>query len=164
MWNCQLGWELGFDDVGPSLQFPVERRVAAPLRAIERYLDHAHPERAHPGALAGDPRLDFIIRSLRPAPNSPIRGPFRTLSARTSLRGGLGRPIAVVTEVQPWSRAASTLSVRPAARHPSRWSRRRQQRYFDAAHELSAGLAATLNELVAPVAPRRDVACERRTA
>ena len=62
--------------------------------------------------------------------------PRTTWRAEGRLFGGSTRAVArVELEVAAWSGEATELTLRPIARHPERWGRRRLRRYFALAHE-----------------------------
>lgn len=58
----------------------------------------------------------------------------------------------VELEIGPWSATATELRLRPAARHPERWSGRRVERYFAEAHRAADAVVARL-ETLAPAPP-----------
>jgi hypothetical protein len=75
--------------------------------------------------------------------------------ARAQLRTGRRLPEPVEVEVGPWDRTAVEVRLRPLARRPERWSGRRQQRYFERAHEAVDALTRAIEQAVpAPPAAR----------
>lgn len=87
-----------------------------------------------------------------------------TASARLYGRGlRLLRFTRVIVEVSAWADDHGELRVRPVSRGVGRWGARRQQRYFDLAHELADTLrAAVTTRSITPgpaVRPARAPAC-----
>jgi hypothetical protein len=89
-----------------------------------------------------------------------IERPFRVvggprtpvLRARGRLYGcglRLARYTRVEVEVDPWSHRVSELRVRPVRARLAIWSRRRQRRFFDLAHESADELARWLDDAAA---------------
>ena len=112
--------------------FVVSRRINRPLPAVQSVL--FDPASFRPGdtygvgtdgALAID--APFRLITSVPAPTWRANG-------RLFARGP--RPVArIELEVSAWSTDASELTIRPVARHPERWRRRRLRRYFALAHQ-----------------------------
>ena len=127
--------------------FVLARRVG---RAPE-LADRALPELTD-GCYAG-------LRFVGPFERRSIVGPWGSgpceREARATLDTGRFSPESVAVEVGPWARHAVELRVRPATRHPDRWTGRRQLRYFDQAHEAIDELARALEAVTpAPIAAR----------
>jgi hypothetical protein len=112
--------------------FVVSRRVNRPLPAVQSVL--FDPSSFRPGdtygvGTEGALTIDTPFRLIVAYPSPSWRA-----TARLFARGS--RAVArVELEVSAWSADASELTVRPVARHPERWSRRRLRRYFALAHD-----------------------------
>jgi hypothetical protein len=112
--------------------FVVSRRINRPLPAVQSVL--FDPSSFRPGdtygvGTEGALTIDTPFREILSYP-----APSWRATARLFARGS--RAVArVELEVAAWSTEASELTVRPVARHPERWSRRRLNRYFALAHE-----------------------------
>ncbi len=77
----------------------------------------------------------------------------RTATARLSV----GRTIEVVElEIGPWSSTATELRLRPAARHPERWSGRRVRRWFEHAHAAADAVVRCVENAVPETAWRDE--------
>jgi len=121
--------------------FVVQRRINHPLADVQRGL-------ADRVALVPDGILDLgadgflqLAEPMRPMTPYSSRQPLPTWCAPALLLTPGWRPVAPVElEVSMWSHEATSLALRPAARHPERWSSRRLRRYFALAH---AGADAT---------------------
>jgi hypothetical protein len=122
-------------------QLCVARTVALPFTgAIARFVGHETP-----GGLALDPywKRDDV---------GPL-GRCHLASART--RGTLQvgwRAIAVEVELTPWANRVTEVVLRPASRRAYRWSARRRQRWYPAAH---TAIDALRHELL--TTPQRPV-------
>lgn len=139
--------------------FVVQRRINHPLADVQRGL-------ADRAALVPDGMLDLgadgflhIVEPLRPMTPYSSRQPLPTWCAPARLLTSSRRLVAPVElEVSMWSHEATSLTLRPAARHPERWSPRRLRRYFGLAH-VGADVAARLvarRTMTAADARRRD--------
>ncbi len=137
--------------------FVLQRRIVRPF-------EHSQYTIANPAVFgAGSVLCDG------PAGSLVLSGPFRrvivdpraTWIAEAALSTPRGRRVArVEVEVGPWSSTDTELLLRPVARAPHLWSRRRLQRYFAAAHGAADALTILLlhGHRVAPPAspqPRR---------
>jgi hypothetical protein len=122
--------------------FVLQRRInVAPVHVLRVALDRrlwgrgavlAHD---HDGAL----QLDAPLRLVDAGRLSVWRAPGRLLTIR-------GRTVGLVEiEIGLWSPHDTELLVRPRARHPERWSRRRQRRYFVCAHRRADQLTCMLS-------------------
>jgi len=114
--------------------FVMERRINQPLPVVNLAVSTGGPfTRATADALGSDGTL-YVDRPFRRTLGSydlAWRCDARLLTPR-------GRLVArVEVTVDGWSTDATRLRLRPVARHPERWSRRRLRRYF-----LLAGHAA----------------------
>src|SRR5438270_3383419 len=114
--------------------FVVSRRINRPLAAVQSVL--FDPGSFRPGDTYGvgtDGALTidapFRLSVSYPAPSWRATGRLFARGPRAVAR--------IELEVAAWSTDASELTVRPVARHPDRWSRRRLRRYFALAHETA---------------------------
>jgi hypothetical protein len=132
--------------------FVVSRRINRPLPAVQAVLFDPSTFRTgdtygvgSDGALTID--TPFHLISSYPAPS------WRA-TARLFAQGS--RAVArVELEVAAWSESTSELTVRPIARHPERWGRRRLRRYFALAHDgADRGLEILTSD--APASPSDD--------
>jgi hypothetical protein len=127
----------------------LQRRIPCAYPQVERVLNSATT-----------PTVDLVdLLSAEPF-EVVTTWPFHSWRSRGLLRDGDGGRVAPVEiELGAWSEDATELLLRPVARHPERWSGRRQRQYFRAAHAASDALAT---ELVARGRrlgePSRDVA------
>jgi hypothetical protein len=132
--------------------FVVSRRINRPLPAVQSVL--FDPGSFRPGdtygvgtegALTIDTPFRLIVSY--PAPSWRATGRLFAQGSRAVAR--------VELEVAAWSTDASELTVRPVARHPERWGRRRLRRYFALAHEgADRGLEILTGD--APAGPAHD--------
>ena len=129
--------------------FVLARRVGRTLGRAERALTEMPP-----GEYAG---LTFVS----PFERRSIVGPWGIgppeREALADLRTGRRVAERVVVELGPWARDAAELRVRPAARHPQRWTGRRTMRYFDRAHEAIDALTKALEDQIPAAASARPV-------
>jgi hypothetical protein len=122
--------------------FVVQRRINHPLTDVQRGL-------ADRAALAPNRLVDldtegflYLAEPLRPISPYNSRQPLPTWCARARLLTSNRRVVAPVElEVSMWSHEATSLSLRPVARHPVRWSARRLRRYFNLAHPAADAAA-----------------------
>jgi hypothetical protein len=123
--------------------FVLSRRVGRVPSQVERALP----------ALADVPHAGLCFSG--PFERWALIGPWGSGPAerRAGARLRTGRSTeAVEVELGPWDRGAVELRLRPEANRPERWSRRRQQRYFVAAHEAVDALARAI-ERATPAPP-----------
>jgi hypothetical protein len=66
--------------------------------------------------------------------------------AHAQLRTGRRTVEPVEVELGPWDRSAVEVRLRPLARRPERWGRRRQERYFDGAHAAVDALTRAIEQ------------------
>ena len=146
-----------------DLQWPafvLERRVNQPLMAVHAWLlmdgdlgSGTHIDLGDAGELCVDgplrPTLSFYDVSWR--------ADARLLNARKHLVA------RVELEVDGWCSDATRLQLRPCARHPERWGKRRLRRYFTLAHNAVDHTAHRLTEMAAAQEPEhvRQVATTR---
>ena len=112
--------------------FVVSRRINRPLPAVQAVLFDPTTFRTgdtygvgSDGALTID--TPFRLISSYPAPSWRATGRVFGQGSHAIAR--------VELEVAAWSDSASELTVRPIARRPERWGRRRLRRYFALAHD-----------------------------
>jgi hypothetical protein len=112
--------------------FVVSRRINRPLPAVQAVLFDETAFRTgdtygvgSDGALTID--TPFRLASSYPTPSWRATGRLFAQGSRAIAR--------VELEVAAWSNTASELTVRPIARRPERWGRRRLRRYFALAHD-----------------------------
>jgi hypothetical protein len=83
---------------------------------------------------------------LRPVCPYSSRQPLPTWCGTARLLTARSRLVATVeVEVSMWSDDATSVTIRPAAKHPERWRAWRLRRYFPLAHraaDATAGLVA----------------------
>jgi hypothetical protein len=113
----------------------LSRRVGRPLAGAERTLVALAP-----GEHEGLTLLGLFERRTMIGPWGS--GPPER-DAPADLRVGR-RTERLMVELGPWSHDAVELRVRPCTRRAPRWRRRRQARYFDAAHAAIDALARTI--------------------
>jgi hypothetical protein len=137
--------------------FVVSRRINRSLPAVQSVL--FDPSSFRPGdtygvGTDGALTIDTPFRLIVAYP-----APSWRATARLFARGP--RAVAQVElEVAAWSDDASELTVRPIARHPERWSRRRLRRYFALAHDgADRGLEILTSD--APAGRARDTQAVR---
>jgi hypothetical protein len=123
--------------------FVTSRRINCPVDALTAALDS--PGTLRRGTTLELGRGDVLV----------VDGPFRETWCwprsewRTTacLYQGRNRPVArLQLTVAAWSHDASELSLRPVAKHPERWGRRRTQRYFTLAHEAADKVSSHLRD------------------
>jgi hypothetical protein len=137
--------------------FVVSRRINRPLPAVQSVLFDPGSFRrgdtygvGSEGALTID--APFRLIASYPAPSWRATGRLFDRGPRAVAR--------IELEVAAWSTDASELTIRPVARHPERWSRRRLRRYFALAHESAdRGLQILANH--APAGRARDTGVVR---
>ena len=121
--------------------FVLQRRIVRPFEQSQRTI--ANPAVFGPGSVLCDGPSGILV----------LDGPFRRLLvdpratwiADASLATPTGRRIAAVqVEIGPWSATDTELLLRPVARAPHLWSRRRLRRYFGAAHGAADALTVLL--------------------
>jgi len=124
--------------------FVLQRRISAPLGAVERVLCDATILGAgatHP--LGDDVRLE-LERPFGVA-FPPFGVEFASWSAPARVFSGRAvRPIKFELEINAWDGATTELLVRPRARSPYRWSGRHMRRYFAVAHATADELTGLL--------------------
>jgi hypothetical protein len=121
--------------------FVIARRINCPVDTLARALDS--PGTLRRGATIELDDGDALV----------LDGPFRESwcwprsewRASGCLYHRRNRPVArVELSIAAWSRDASELALRPVARHPERWGRRRTHRYFALAHDAADGMTRHL--------------------
>jgi len=121
--------------------FVVERRLAEPSELVDLV--------ASTGTLLPNAGASIRLGQASLVIAAPLRrtlGSF-DLAWRTEaiLRNQRGRRVARIdVTVDAWSADATRLQLRPAARHPERWSRRRLRQYFPLAHAAADALGTML--------------------
>ncbi|MDQ1467956.1 MAG: hypothetical protein QOH10_2371 [Actinomycetota bacterium] len=124
--------------------FVVQRRINRPLTDVQRGLAD---RRALVPAAPLDPVSEGFMHlhePLRPVAPFSSRQPAPSWCARAYLLTARQRLVATVEiEVSMWSRDATSLTLRPVARHPERWRPWRLRQYFALAH-LAADATARL--------------------
>ncbi len=141
--------------------FVVSRRINRPLPAVQSVL--FDPRSFRPGdtygiGTEGALTIDtpFRLTASYPAPAWRATG-------RLFARGS--RAVAgVELEVAAWSTETSELTMRPVARHPERWGRRRLRRYFALAHDSADRGLEILTGEVTPDRARDTVAVRADSA
>ncbi len=112
--------------------FVVSRRINRPLPAVQSVLFDPSSFRTgdtYGMGTDGALTIDSPFRLIAEYPTPSWRATARLFSQGS-------RAVArVELEVAAWSTNTSELTVRPIARHPERWGRRRLRRYFALAHE-----------------------------
>jgi hypothetical protein len=105
-------------------------------------------ERALPVVVSGEHAgLAFVAPFERRTMVGPWGRGLQERRATAELRTGPRSTERVIVELAPWAHTAVELRVRPDARRPERWNRRRQSRYFDGAHEAIDALARELRRV-----------------
>jgi hypothetical protein len=127
----------------PQLQwttFVLSRRIAASMASVELALADGE------GILGLDEpfRLEWML------PRLPA---WRTTAQLATPRGR--RVARVELEITAWSSDATELVLRPLARHPERWGKRRLRRYFALAHGGIDHVASVLAQAPAIAGDRR---------
>ena len=112
--------------------FVVSRRINRPLEAVQTAIAEPTSFRRGDSYGVGSEGALTIDRPFHLVASYP--GPTWRAEGRLFARGS--RAVArVELEVAAWSPEATELTVRPIARHPERWGRRRLRRYFGLAHD-----------------------------
>jgi len=124
--------------------FVVQRRVNVPLTAVQRGL-------ADRTRLVPDRMIDLgtgvlaIDDALQPVAPFSSNQPLPTWAGRAELLSERGRRIATIeVDVSMWSSASTCITLRPATRHPDRWSARRLRQYFTHAHTAVDAIGVVL--------------------
>ena len=118
-----------------GLAFVLQRRVNTPLADLQRGLADRSPLTATRRLDLGDRGCAVLRDPFRPVTPLGAHQPLPTWCGNATLLTSRGGRVADVdVEVSMWSPDATCLTVRPVARHPERWSRRRVHRYFELAH------------------------------
>ena len=126
--------------------FVVQRRVNHPLADVQRGL--ADGTVLAPAGMLELESEGFLCvnEPLRPVRPYSSRQPVPTWCATGHLLTSRRRRVATVElEVSMWSRDATSLTIRPVARHPERWRAWKLRQYFTLAHlavDATAGLVA----------------------
>ena len=136
--------------------FNVQRRINHQLSEVQRGLADRTPL-APTGLL--DPDAEgflCIVEPLRPVRPYSSRQPLPTWFAIGHLLTSRRRLVArVELEVSMWSHDASSLSLRPVARHPERWRAWRVRHYFALAHDAADETARLIAQRAASAAEAR---------
>jgi hypothetical protein len=142
-----------------ALSFVIQRRIPQPLSAVHGGLADRGPL-APTRLLTLDPDgFLHIVEPFRPVTPFSWRQPTPSWCAQARLMTNRGRVVAVVDiEVSMWSHDSSDLQLRPAARHPERWSSLRIRRYFALAHRAADETARRLAQRA--LTPREARACD----
>jgi hypothetical protein len=112
--------------------FVVSRRINRPLDAVQTAIADPTSFRRGDSYGVGTEGAFTIDNPFELVASYP--GPTWRAQGRLFARGS--RAVArVEIEVAAWSGEATELTVRPVARHPERWGRRRLRRYFSLAHD-----------------------------
>jgi hypothetical protein len=124
--------------------FVIARRINCPVDTLARALET-------PGSLRRGTQIDLDNGDVLVL-DAPFRERWIWPRSEWRTAGCLfHRRTRVVARVElsiaAWSHDASELAVRPAARHPERWSRGRTRRYFALAHDAADGLTRRLRAL-----------------
>ena len=124
--------------------FVLQRRISAPLDAVERVLcDTTLLGAGATHALGNDARLELEQPFGVAFP--PFGVEFASWSAPARVyTSRAARPIKFDLEINAWDNATTELLVRPRARSPYRWSGRRMRRYFAVAHATADELTGLL--------------------
>ncbi|HEX4493923.1 MAG TPA: hypothetical protein VH914_22165 [Acidimicrobiia bacterium] len=128
-----------------AYSFVLQRRVNLPLTAVQRGLADRAPLVASRRLDLGDTGSVVLREPLQPVPPFSRYQAQPTWCGRATALSPRGSTVANVDiEVSMWSPEATCVTVRPVARHPERWSRRRVRRYFALAHETADTVGAVL--------------------
>ena len=115
--------------------FVVQRRVNHPLSLVQRGLADRAPITPQRLVDLGENGSMFVAEPLHPVAPFSSRQPMPTWCTRANLLTPRGRLVATVeVEVSMWAHDATSVSLRPVARHPERWPAWRLRRYFALAH------------------------------
>jgi hypothetical protein len=147
--------------------FVVHRRLNQPLSVVQRGLADRTMLTSTPLIDLGSDGFLHLDGALRPAASFSSRQPMPTWCGRAHLLNARRRPIATVEiEISMWSTDATSISLRPVARHPERWRSWRLRAYFALAHRASDTTAALLAHRAALVrdAVDAEVAPDERVA
>jgi hypothetical protein len=118
-----------------ALSFVLQRRVNMPLASVQRGLADRAPLVAARRLELGAAGSVVLREPLRPVAPFSRHQPLPTWSGRATALSPRGSRVANVDiEVSMWSPDATCIILRPDARNPERWSRRRVRRYFMLAH------------------------------
>ena len=121
--------------------FVLERRINHPPPLVNAAVSTGSPLVAGadiPLSSAGSLAIDTPLRRTLGSYDLSYRADARLMTPRKRLVAH------IEIEVDPWSRSATRLQLRPAARHPERWSARRLRRYFVLAHQAADHTAREL--------------------
>lgn len=130
--------------------FVVQRRVNQPLSMVQRGLADRTPLAPQRFVDLGDIGSMFVAEPLHPVAPFSSRQPMPTWCARANLITPRGRLVATVElEVSIWAHDATSVSLRPVARHPERWRAWRLRRYFGLAHRAADATAQLLAQRAA---------------
>ena len=136
--------------------FVVHRRLNQPLTLIHRGLSDRTMLASTRLIELGSEGFMHIDEALRPAAAFTSYRSAPAWCGRAHLLNARRRTVAAVElEVSMWSHDATSISLRPVARHPERWRRWRLRAYFALAHRASDATAALL-------ADRANLASEAR--
>jgi len=136
--------------------FVLQRRISAPLGAVERVLCDTTLLGAGATLELGDGARLELDRQFGVAfppfgvEHASWSAPARVYTGRTA------RPIKFELEINAWDAATTELLVRPRARSPYRWSGRHMRRYFASAHATADRVTCVLrSRATAAPAPAR---------
>lgn len=124
--------------------FVLERRINHPPPLVNAAVSTGEPFAAGaqiPLGPAGLLEIDTPLRRTLGSYDLSWRADARLVTPRRRLVA------RVEIEVGPWSHDATRLQLRPAARHPERWSARRLHRYFTLAHGAADHTARELGSV-----------------
>lgn len=128
-----------------AFDFVLQRRVNLPLPAVQLGLADRSPLVATRRLELGDAGSVVLREPLRPIAPFSAHQTLPTWCGRATALTPRGSRVAHVDiEVSMWSSDATCVVVRPVARHPERWSRRRVQRYFALAHATADAIGGVL--------------------
>jgi hypothetical protein len=125
--------------------FVVHRRVNRPLNEVQHGLaDRTLLAPSRVIDLGADGYM-YIDEPLRPVAPFSSRQPLPTWCARVHLLTARRRTVATVElEVSTWAHDATSVTIRPVARHPERWRAWRMRQYFALAHPGADAVARIL--------------------
>ena len=127
-----------------SPTFVLQRRINRPLGAVERVL--CDPKRLRAGtelALAGD-RTVMTLDDAFGVTFPPFGLEGASWLAHATVRTRRRRIARLDIEINEWDPGSTELVVRPRARRPWRWGRRRLREYFRVAHLTADALTQVL--------------------
>jgi len=135
--------------------FVLQRRISAPLGAVERVLCDASLLGAGAVHELGNGAMLEIER-----PFGVVFPPFGVEFASWSAPARVhtsraARAIKFELEINAWDGATTELLVRPRANSPYRWTGRRMRRYFTVAHATADGVTCLLRSRATLAAPAR---------